>query len=104
MTDLTDAELDALEKRAAKTANLPNENVMRLIAEVRRWRELARGDRGVAVCDGCFKSYRREGRAPQQGRRNFCPDCGLKAAQRLAKRDQRARSHSVDRLGVGTNP
>ena len=90
MTDLTDEELDALEVGITGGPQAVRQ-VLCLIAEVRRWREHARGDRGVAICDGCFRSYVREGRAPQRGRRNFCPDCGLKAAQRLAKRDQRAR-------------
>ena len=38
---------------------------------------------GFAVCSACGKPYRRT-RRPQSGRRNFCPRCGRKAADRLA--------------------
>jgi len=48
---------------------------------------------GVAICSNCQKPYLREGRKPQVGRRNFCPDCGPRAASRLRQRDFRA-AHS----------
>ena len=53
MTDLTDEELDALEVGITGGPQAVRQ-VLCLIAEVRRWREHARGDRGVAICDGCL--------------------------------------------------
>jgi DNA-directed RNA polymerase subunit RPC12/RpoP len=43
----------------------------------------------LAVCSGCGKPYLREGRKPQAGRRNFCPVCGDKVANRLRVRARR---------------
>ena len=42
---------------------------------------------GVSICDGCAKTYLREGRKPQAGRRNFCLDCGEPTASRLRQQD-----------------
>jgi hypothetical protein len=42
-------------------------------------------------CDGCKQPYFRQGKKPQSGRRNFCPDCGHKVANRLGQRDFRRR-------------
>lgn len=43
----------------------------------------------LAVCSGCGIPYLRKGRKPQAGRRNFCPDCGDKIANRLRMRAKR---------------
>jgi hypothetical protein len=49
------------------------------------------GQHRLAICDGCQRPYLREGRVPQSGRRNFCPDCGPTVAARLRQRERRAR-------------
>jgi len=46
---------------------------------------------GLAICSGCSNPYVRTGRKPQAGRRNYCPDCGPKAARRDAQRERRAK-------------
>lgn len=43
----------------------------------------------LAVCSGCGIPYLRKGRKPQAGRRNFCPDCGDKVANKLRVRRSR---------------
>lgn len=43
----------------------------------------------LAVCSGCGIPYLREGRKPQAGRHNFCPDCGDKVANKLRMREWR---------------
>ncbi len=45
----------------------------------------------LAVCSGCGMPYLREGRKPQAGRRNYCPACGNRVANRLRRRDKRDR-------------
>lgn len=45
----------------------------------------------VAICSGCGNPYLREGRKPQAGRKNFCPECGELAANRLRQREWRRR-------------
>ena len=54
------------------------------------------GSQAVAVCDGCQRTYFRQGRSPQAKRRNFCSDCGEPMRARLSKRDQRTRSTCRD--------
>ena len=50
MTDLTDAELDALEEKLSGLGTLAvwPDHVARLIAEVRRWRDKAADEAGLA--------------------------------------------------------
>lgn len=45
----------------------------------------------LTICSGCGKLYLREGRKPQEGRRNFCPKCGDTVASKLRVRDTRIR-------------
>lgn len=49
------------------------------------------GHHRLVTCDGCGRPYLREKRAPQMGRRNFCPQCGKTVAARLRQRDRRVR-------------
>ena len=49
------------------------------------------GQHRLAICDGCGRPYVREGRVPQSGRRNFCPECGEPVAARLRQRAHRAK-------------
>ena len=46
---------------------------------------------GLVTCSGCGVPYMRKGRKPQAGRRNYCPDCGQRAALRDAQRARRAK-------------
>jgi hypothetical protein len=48
------------------------------------------GEQGLAVCSACGLSYIPD-RRPNPNRRNYCEECGLKAAMRDASRDYRAR-------------
>lgn len=48
------------------------------------------GEKGLAVCCACGESYPPK-RRPDPNRRNYCEDCGLKAAQREAAREYRRR-------------
>jgi hypothetical protein len=50
----------------------------------------------LAVCSGCGLPYLRQGRRPQEGRRNYCPDCGVRAALRDAQRERRAKMRRTD--------
>jgi hypothetical protein len=51
------------------------------------------GAQGLTVCDGCSKPYVREGRRPQAGRANYCPDCrASKVPERIRQRRRRART------------
>ena len=57
------------------------------------------GAQTLSICDGCGTPYIREGRRPQVGRANYCPDCRAnkvpeKMRQRR-KRDKDRRSTSV---------
>lgn len=45
----------------------------------------------IAFCSSCSRPYLRQGRKPQAGRRNYCPDCGPRAWLRDAQRDYQAR-------------
>lgn len=47
----------------------------------------------LAVCSGCGKPYLREGRKPQTGRRNYCPECS-RIAGRFRMRALRSRQTS----------
>ena len=49
------------------------------------------GEKGLAVCSSCGSSYI-PSRRPDPNRRNYCYQCGLKAAQRFASRRYRRRS------------
>jgi hypothetical protein len=51
---------------------------------------------GLAICSGCGNPYVRTGRKPQSGRRNYCPECGTKAAVRDAQRERRARQKETN--------
>ena len=42
---------------------------------------------GLTVCDGCKRPYLRRGRKAQAGRRNFCPDCGVRVGNRIRQRE-----------------
>ncbi len=44
----------------------------------------------MAVCHECKVPYFRNERAPRAGYRNFCNNCGIRAAWKHAKRDQRS--------------
>ena len=46
---------------------------------------------GLAICSGCGNPYVRSRTRPQAGRRNYCPDCGTRAALRDAQRERRAK-------------
>ena len=48
----------------------------------------------LAVCSGCRMPYLREGRKPQTGRRNYCPSCGDRVANKLRQRDKRERDRT----------
>jgi hypothetical protein len=49
----------------------------------------------VAVCSGCGRTYHREGRRPQAGRRNYCPVCRREGVPvKMAKRDYRKRRNT----------
>ncbi len=51
------------------------------------------GAQALNVCDGCSRTYIRQGRRPQTGRANFCPDCRLsKVPERLRQRRKRAKA------------
>lgn len=47
---------------------------------------------GIAFCYGCGKSYTPKGRRPKVGQRNYCRDCGKKAAWRDAQAARRRRN------------
>jgi DNA-directed RNA polymerase subunit RPC12/RpoP len=47
--------------------------------------------RALYVCDNCGKPYARIRRLPKPGQRNFCPECGQKAAALWASRRYRER-------------
>lgn len=49
---------------------------------------------GLAICSACGVPYPRK-RKPQSGRRNFCPRCGRKAADRLAHRTLREKQRQA---------
>jgi hypothetical protein len=51
---------------------------------------------GLAICSSCGLPYMRTGRKAPQGRRNYCPDCGLGAAMRDAQRAHRQRKRKGD--------
>ena len=53
---------------------------------------------GWDVCMDCGMPYPVGKRNPQAGRRNFCPDCGRKAANKLAARDYRSRIGKAQQL------
>lgn len=46
---------------------------------------------GIAFCSGCGKSYSPKRRRPKVGQRNYCRECGKKAAWRDAKATERRR-------------
>lgn len=50
----------------------------------------------LAFCSGCGIPYLRKGRKPQAGRRNFCPDCGAKVANKLRQRDWQTKKQKGD--------
>jgi len=57
------------------------------------WLQVAQmltGKFSVCICSGCGRTYVRQGRIPQKGRKNFCDECGEKAAKRLWWRENRA--------------
>ena len=61
------------------------------------------GAQNLALCDGCSKPYVREGRRPQTGRANYCPDCrGRKVPERERQRRRRSRAtqSKSDNLGA----
>lgn len=49
---------------------------------------------GIAFCHGCGKSYAPKVRRPKVGQRNYCRDCGKKAAWRDAKAAERQRKRN----------
>jgi DNA-directed RNA polymerase subunit RPC12/RpoP len=51
---------------------------------------------GLTICSGCGRAYMRKGRKPQEGRRNYCPECGTRAALKDAQRQRRARKRQTD--------
>jgi hypothetical protein len=59
---------------------------------------VAQSDR-QALCSGCARLYFRPVRRPKAGQRNYCPDCGKRAADRDAQRSraQRLRDHNETR-------
>lgn len=50
---------------------------------------------GIAFCSGCGKSYTPKLRRPKVGQRNYCRDCGKKAAWRDAKAGERRRKRKA---------
>jgi hypothetical protein len=54
---------------------------------------------GLVTCSGCGVPYMRKGRKPQAGRRNYCPDCGQRAALRDAQRARRAKERGIGEEG-----
>jgi hypothetical protein len=51
------------------------------------------GAQSLSLCDGCDRPYVREGRRPQTGRANYCPDCRKsKVPERERQRRRRARA------------
>ena len=57
------------------------------------------GAHSLAVCSACGRPYTRTGRRPQRGRRNYCPDCGIRTAWRDSKVDQQAGVSSYGKRG-----
>jgi hypothetical protein len=55
--------------------------------------------KAILTCDGCGNTYTREGRQPAKGRRNYCKNCGIKAARRDAQARFRAARRS-DKRGL----
>ncbi len=55
------------------------------------------GAKGLYFCDGCGDPYFRHKRKPQEGRKQFCPDCseGGRGSRRLCERAKRSRSNSA---------
>ena len=51
------------------------------------------GGSGLATCSACGVLYNPT-RHPAQGRRHFCPNCGIKGAWRISKREARSASRS----------
>lgn len=49
----------------------------------------------MAVCSGCGLPYFREGRMPQSGRHNYCPECGKGVANKLRQRERRAKLRNI---------
>src|SRR5581483_2818562 len=45
----------------------------------------------IATCSGCGQPYLRQGRRPKFGQRNYCPDCGVRVANRDRQRALAAR-------------
>jgi len=43
------------------------------------------GSKNIYQCDGCGEFYIRTGRKPQKGRKNYCKNCGERAAKRVWK-------------------
>jgi len=56
--------------------------------------QLLTGSRGIYVCSGCAKPYVRRSKRPKSSTRNYCPDCGSKAAKRDWIREKRATASS----------
>ncbi|GEM_PF-2565249 len=52
----------------------------------------------LAVCDGCSRTYFRQGRRPQAGRANFCPECRERKVPELL-RQRRKRAKAAVQLG-----
>ncbi len=57
---------------------------------------IARAD--FRVCDGCGRRYARTGRAPQRGRKNFCPECAETTANKLRQKRLREMDRRILRL------
>lgn len=53
----------------------------------------------VALCSGCGTPYLRQGRQPQPGQRNYCPNCGERVANRDRQRSWRMRKQLEKQKG-----
>jgi hypothetical protein len=57
---------------------------------------------GFAICSSCHRAYI-PARRPDPTRRNYCPQCGLAAAQRDAAREYRRRLRETDKHVLHTS-
>lgn len=69
------------------------------------WLQVAQmltGKLSLCVCDGCGKAYVRQGRVPQKGRKNYCGECGERAAKRVWWKENRAGELTKTNTKTGT--